>query len=52
MIEDGDLWRWRIPGSREFYAGEPAPGEAGVGTGLYVLAPAQPVAAPLRMPHK
>ena len=22
MIEDGDLWLWRLPGSREFYAGE------------------------------
>ncbi len=21
MVEDGDLWRWKVPGSREFHAG-------------------------------
>jgi hypothetical protein len=20
-VEDGDLWRWQVPGSREFYSG-------------------------------
>jgi len=26
VIEDGDLWRWEVPGSREAYAGLGAQG--------------------------
>ena len=26
LIEDGDLWRWRLPGARAFYAGLKARG--------------------------